>query len=275
MARPHPRSASIDIEDLGITLGSVEIVRGVSLHIRPGEFVCLLGPSGCGKSTVMNAIAGFTPASVGRIRLNGHDIKGPGADCGVVFQSTECLFPWLTVRENVEYSLRMRGIPSARRRELAMHKIRMVALEHAVDRFPDEISGGMRQRVQLARVLVNEPPVILMDEPFGALDAQTRRVMQVELNQIWRNTGATVLFITHDIGESILLADKIAIMTAGPLASIRSVTDVPLAHPRDLSEPRELELYRSLRAEIEEEARKALGMEAAATTTKTSGARCD
>jgi len=266
MTPPQTPSASIHIKNLGITLGNVEIVRDVSLDIQPGEFVCLLGPSGCGKSTVMNAIAGLLQATVGEITLNGHTVRGPGADCGVVFQSTECLFPWLTVRENVEYSLRMRGIPRARRREMAMHYIRMVALEHAADRFPEEISGGMRQRVQLARVLVNEPPVVLMDEPFGALDAQTRRVMQVELNQIWRRTGATVLFITHDIGESILLADKIAIMTAGPSAGIRSITHVPLAHPRDLTEPSELELYRRLRSEIEEEARKALGLQESVET---------
>lgn len=266
MTQLKPEVGSITITNLGITLGKVEIVQDISLDIQPGEFVCLLGPSGCGKSTVMNAVAGFIPATVGHISLNGQQVRGISTDCGVVFQNTECLFPWLTVRENVEYSLRIRGVSKNLRREKAMHYIRMVALEHAADRYPDEISGGMRQRVQLARVLVNEPPVILMDEPFGALDAQTRRVMQIELNQIWQKTEATVLFITHDIGESILLADKIVIMSAGPRAGIRSVTEVPLPHPRDLAEKKELELYRHLRTEIDEEARRALGLEDAATT---------
>lgn len=260
MTKPDSHNASISIENLGITLGGVEIVRDFSLQIQPGEFICLLGPSGCGKSTVLNAIAGFVPATVGRISLNGKEVSGPGAERGIVFQSTECLFPWLTARENVEYGLRMRGIPKAQRRDAALHYIRMVALEHAMDRFPGEISGGMQQRVQLARVLANEPSVILMDEPFGALDAQTRQVMQVELNRIWRSTGATVLFITHDIGESILLGDRVVTMSVGPRACIRSITNVPFEHPRDLAEPGELALYRRLRTEIQDEARKALGL---------------
>lgn len=258
--RPQAGQASIKVERLGITLGGVEIVRDFSLDIEPGQFVCLLGPSGCGKSTVLNAIAGFLPPTSGRILLNDKEIDGPGAERGIVFQSTECLFPWLTVRENVEYGLRARGVPRARRREAAQYYIRLVALEHAIDRFPGEISGGMQQRVQLARVLVNEPSVILMDEPFGALDAQTRRVMQAELNRIWRSTGATVLFITHDIGEAILLGDVVVTMSSGPRACIRGVTPVPFQHPRDLAEPGELALYRKLRGEIEEEARKALGL---------------
>lgn len=259
-SRPASEQSSIQIENLGITLGGIEIVHDFSLDIAPGEFVCVLGPSGCGKSTVLNTIAGFLPATTGRILLNGNQISGPGAERGIVFQSTECLFPWLTVRENVEYGLRVRGIPKAERRMAAEYYLKLVALEHAMDRFPSQISGGMQQRAQIARVLVNEPSVVLMDEPFGALDAQTRGVMQTELNRIWRSTGATIVFITHDIGESILLGDVIVTMTAGPRASIRSVTRVPFDHPRDLAAPGELAVYRKLRSEIEIEVRTALGL---------------
>ena len=258
--KPGSGQSSIHIENLGITLGGVEIVHDFSLDIEPGQFVCILGPSGCGKSTVLNAIAGFLPATKGRILLNGREIRGPGAERGIVFQSTECLFPWLTVRENVEYGLRARGVPKEARRKAAEYYIKLVALEHAADRFPSQISGGMQQRAQIARVLVNEPSVVLMDEPFGALDAQTRGVMQTELNRIWRSTGATIVFITHDIGESILLGDVVVTMTAGPRASIRSITRVPFDHPRDLAAPGELSLYRKLRADIEMEVRTALGL---------------
>lgn len=257
--RTAQEQAHIRIENLGITLGGIEIVKNFSLEIKPGQFVCILGPSGCGKSTVMNAIAGFLAPTTGRIRLNEREIRGPGAERGIVFQSTECLFPWLTVRENIEYGPRARGVPKARRREAAEYYIRLVALEHASDRFPHQISGGMQQRAQIARVLVNEPSVILMDEPFGALDAQTRGVMQAELSRIWEATKATIVFITHDIGESILLSDMVVTMTAGPRASIRSVTQVPLDRPRDLTAASEVTLFRKLRSEIEAEVGAALG----------------
>lgn len=246
-------TGGIQVRNLDITLGGVEIVHNLSLNIAPGQFVCLLGPSGCGKSTVLNAVAGFLPATRGSILMDDSEITGPGVERGIVFQSTECLFPWLTVRENVEYGLRARGVSRAQRRERVQEFVKLVGLEAAIDRFPGEISGGMQQRTQLARVLANEPDVLLMDEPFAALDAQTRRVMQAEVNRIWRATRATVLFITHDIGEAILLADVIVTMTSGPRAGIRSVREVPFEHPRDLAEEGELSLYRELRAEIENE----------------------
>ncbi len=247
------QGADIQLEAVDIRLGTNEVVAGFSLHIQPGEFVCLLGPSGCGKSTVMNAIGGFVVPRAGRITMNGHAIQGPGVERGIVFQSTESLFPWLTVRQNVEYGPRVRGVPAAQRRSDAERYIQLVGLGHAIDQLPDELSGGMRQRAQIARVLVNEPAVILMDEPFGALDAQTRLVMQGELERIWRATRSTVLFITHDIGEAVLLGDRVVTMTRGPAARIKSVTQVGIDHPRDLTRSQETELYRRLRTEIGEE----------------------
>jgi NitT/TauT family transport system ATP-binding protein len=250
--------AAIELRGVAVELGGNKIVSGIDLAIAAGEFVCLLGPSGCGKSTLLNVVAGFLPATTGSVAVGGRPIKAPGIDRGVVFQSTESLFPWLTVRENVEYGPRMRGVPRGQRAELARRYIQLVGLAHATDRFPSELSGGMRQRVQLARVLVNEPSVVLMDEPFGALDAQTREVMQRELDRIWRATKPTILFITHDIWEAILLADRIVTMTAGPDARFKTVAPVGIPHPRDLTQAAAVALYRELRDDIGVEVTKTL-----------------
>ena len=167
-----------------------------------------------------------------------------------MFQSTEALFPWLTVSENVEYGPRMRGMPRRERAELARHYLDLVGLTHAACRLPGELSGGMRQRAQIARVLINKPSVVLMDEPFGALDAQTREVMQAEVDRIWRATKPTILFITHDIWEAIQLGDRIITMTAGPDARLKNVSSVAIPHPRDLAAPASVALYRELREDI-------------------------
>jgi NitT/TauT family transport system ATP-binding protein len=233
------------------------IVSAVNLRIDAGEFVCLLGPSGCGKSTLLNVIAGFVPAH-GQVLVGSQPVTGPGVERGVVFQSSEALFPWLTVLENVEYGARMRGIPKRERQRDAMRYIELVGLANARDKFPGALSGGMRQRAQIARVLANEPSVILMDEPFGALDAQTREVLQREVDRIWRATGSTILFVTHDIGEAVLLADRVVTMTAGPQARIKTVAAVDLAHPRDLTMPRAVELQRTLRDDISYEVSRTL-----------------
>jgi len=249
---------AISIEGACIDLGGQRIVKDVDLHIEPGEFICLLGPSGCGKSTLLNALAGFQTLAAGTIRVGGKPIEGPSIDRGIVFQSSEVLFPWLTVRQNVAYGPNMRGLSRAVCDERSMHYLEMVGLRHVADRMPGELSGGMRQRVQIARVLANEPGIVLMDEPFGALDAQTRQIMQTEISRIWRATRPTVVFVTHDISEAVLLADRVVVMTAGPEATLKTVSTVNLSYPRDLIEPEAMELLRELRNDIGEEVTKAL-----------------
>lgn len=252
-----PHGASITLTHAGISFGDSHIVSNFNLSIQPGEFICLLGPSGCGKSTLLNAIAGFLPAT-GSVEVDGRPVKGPGIDRGVVFQSSEVLFPWLTVRENIEYGLRVRRVPAPKRRDRADYFLGLVGLAHVADRFPAQLSGGMRQRAQIARVLINEPSVVLMDEPFGALDAQTREVLQAELDRIWRTTGCTIIFVTHDIWESVLLADRVVVMTAGPRASIKTIEVIDLPRPRDQGSPECLELFRRLREDIGAEVKQAL-----------------
>ncbi|MFS2042373.1 MULTISPECIES: ABC transporter ATP-binding protein [Rhizobium/Agrobacterium group] len=248
---------AVTLNNVSIQIGDFEIASNINLSIEPGEFLCLLGPSGCGKSTLLNAIAGFASVA-GDVLVGRTSVTRPGTDRGVVFQSSEALFPWLTVRENVEYGARIRGIDKAKRSEIADEYIKMVGLSHAADKYPGELSGGMRQRTQIARVLANEPSVILMDEPFGALDAQTREVLQGELAKISRKTGATIVFVTHDISEAIILADKIVTMTAGPSAKIKTVMEVDLPTPRDLDHPRAVELMRVLRNDIAVEVNRTL-----------------
>ncbi len=253
-----PAGADIRLENVSIEFGGRPVVSNINLTVSAGEFVCLLGPSGCGKSTLLNLVAGFVPAATGRVTINGVPVVGPGMDRGVVFQSTEALFPWLTVQENVEYGPRMRGVGRSERAGAARHYLELVGLSHAGTKFPGELSGGMRQRAQIARVLINEPSVVLLDEPFGALDAQTREVMQAEIDRIWRATRPTILFITHDIWEAILLGDRVITMTAGPEAKLKTIAPIMLPHPRELASEKALELFRELREDIAEEVRRTL-----------------
>lgn len=249
MALPSP-SNEIYIERLNKSYtepkgGDVHyIIKDVDLVVRGGEFFVLLGPSGCGKSTLLNMIAGFVSKSGGRLRVGDREVERPGRDRAVVFQQADSsLFPWLTVRENVEFGLKMKKLPKAQRRVLSDRYIELVGLAGHDAKFPRELSGGMKQRVQLARVLANDPAILLMDEPFGALDAMTRRTMQKELARIWRETSKTVIFVTHDIQEAVLLGERIAIMSAGPSARISDIYEVPLSYPRDAAAP---EFYRHL-----------------------------
>ncbi|HXJ78759.1 MAG TPA: ABC transporter ATP-binding protein [Candidatus Methylomirabilis sp.] len=233
-------------------------LRDLTLELRQGEFFCLLGPSGCGKTTVLNMLAGFEPITSGEITLEAERITGPHRDRGVVFQSDDALFGWLTALENVEFGLKMQGVNRRDRREVASRLITLVGLRGHEAKFPHELSGGMRQRIQIARVLVNDPKIVLMDEPFASLDAQTRRMMQNELVRIWTAAHQTVLFITHDLDEAIILADRIGIMTAGPGARMREVIDVDLPRPRARTDPGFLDCYRRCNAVIEEEVMAAL-----------------
>lgn len=229
------------------------IIKDVDLVIKGGEFFVLLGPSGCGKSTLLNMIAGFVSKSGGALKVGDAEISKPGRDRAVVFQQADSsLFPWLTVRQNVEFGLKMKKVPRLARGEVSDRFIRMVGLAGHENKFPRELSGGMKQRVQLARVLANDPEILLMDEPFGALDAMTRRTMQKELSQIWRETNKTVIFVTHDIQEALLLGQRIGIMSAGPSSRISDIYEVPLAYPRDPSLPEFQQLERAIQSHFDE-----------------------
>ncbi len=209
----------------------VTAVDRVNMHVHKGELAVVVGPSGCGKSTLLNIAAGLETRTSGDVRIMGKNITGPGADRGMVFQSYT-LFPWLTVQKNVEFGLRIKKMPPGERSEIARHYIKRVGLEGREKAFPKELSGGMKQRVAIARVLANKPEMLLMDEPFGALDAQTRLLCQDLLLSIWREEKPTVLFITHDIDEAILLADTVSIMSRRPGRVIEKI-QIPLSRPRD------------------------------------------
>ncbi len=211
----------------------VVALEEISLTVTEEEFVVIVGPSGCGKSTLLRLVAGLTEPTSGRILLDGREIAGPSADRGMVFQSYT-LFPWLTVQRNVEFGLSLRGVPAAERRRVARRFIGEVGLEGFEDAYPEQLSGGMRQRTALARALANDPEILLMDEPFGALDSQTRQLMQELLLRIWEHAHKTVLFITHDIDEAILLADRVLVMTARP-GRIKRELAIALPRPRGIS----------------------------------------
>ncbi|PKD40253.1 sulfonate ABC transporter ATP-binding protein [Methylomonas sp. Kb3] len=236
----HTELGRVDIENLSISLGSgkqaFEAVQDVSVSIAPGEFICLLGPSGCGKSTLLGALAGHLPAS-GGLRVDARPINGPDAERGIVFQQ-HTLFPWKSVIDNVAFGLKMQGIRRDTRREQARELLKLVGLGGFEEHYPAQLSGGMQQRVEIARVLINSPKVILMDEPFGALDAQTRIMMQQLLLRVWERFNTTIVFVTHDIDEALFLADRILVMSARPG---RIIEDLAL----DFQRPRDAELLTS------------------------------
>jgi NitT/TauT family transport system ATP-binding protein len=224
----------IEVRNLGIQFQSksstVDAVTGVSVHVQPGEFVSLIGPSGCGKSTLLNVVAGFLEPTSGQAMLDGRQINGPGSDRGVVFQQYS-LFPWMTVRKNVEFGLKLKGIAAREREAQARTLLGLAGLLHFENHYPDQLSGGMKQRVGIVRALATSPQVLLMDEPFGALDSQTRVVMQEILTNMWQRLRISVLFITHDIEEAVFLSDRIYVMTARP-GRVKSEIVVPLPRPR-------------------------------------------
>ncbi|AYA75789.1 ABC transporter ATP-binding protein [Bacillus sp. Y1] len=216
---------------------SFHVLEEVDLSIKRGEFFILLGPSGCGKSTLLNIIAGFIDKSAGELIVDEEEVHKPGRNRGVVFQQADsALFPWLTVKENVEFGLKMKKVPKNIRQETSAHYINLVGLKGHEGKFPRELSGGMKQRVQLARVLANDPEILLMDEPFGALDAMTRRTMQTEFIRIWKETNKTVIFVTHDIQEALLLGQTVGVMSVGPSSNIEAIYDISLPYPRSFTD---------------------------------------
>ena len=233
------------------------MLKGLSLTIERGEFFCLLGPSGCGKTTVLNLLAGFEQPTAGAVRVDGRPVMAPGVERTVVFQGDDSLYTWLTAVENVEFGLRLAGVDAGPRRATAERYLDLVGLHGQGHKYPSQLSGGMKQRIQIARALVCESPILLMDEPFAAVDAQTRSILQDELIGIWQQTGRTFLFITHDIGESILLANRIGLMTAGPEAGMKTIVPVDLARPRRRGDPAVGALYERLADMVSEEVRRA------------------
>ena len=225
---------------------NVTAVHDISLKVNQGEFISIVGPSGCGKTTLLNMIAGFLPISGGAITIDDKPIKGPGPDRGVVFQ-TFALFPWKTVIDNVGFGPRMRGLPKKECDQLALEFLSLVGLEHAAQKYPNELSGGMQQRVGVVRALANNPDVLLMDEPFASVDAQTRMTLQEELTKIWQERRPTILFITHDVGESVFLADRVVVLSKG-----RVLEDMPihLQRPRVWENLIEDDTFKALSSQV-------------------------
>ena len=258
---PNPK---LQLRDITMTFRTrrgdeVLAVDNLSLDVADREFITIVGPSGCGKSTLLRVAAGLVQPSFGEALVDGKPIKGPGADRGMVFQSYT-LFPWLTVQGNIEYGLKIKRMPAAQRTQLVSEYIEMVGLQGFEHSYPKELSGGMMQRVAIARALANDPEVLLMDEPFGALDAQTRIIMQELLVNLWQRTPKTILFVTHDIDEALFLGDRVYIMTARP-GRIKQVMDVHLPRPRTSEltiDPRFIEQKRTVLDAIKEESLKAI-----------------
>lgn len=207
----------------------------INLDVRPGEFLCIVGPSGCGKSTLLHLIAGLHSQTSGHILIDGHPVQGPGTDRIMIFQD-HALFPWLTVGQNIEFGMKMKGVARSERREKIQHYLRLVHLAKFQNSYIHQLSGGMRQRVAIARALATEPDVLLMDEPFAALDAQTRDLLHDELERIWNDTGCTIIFVTHNVREAVRLGDRVVLLTFRP-GRVNSEFPVNLPRPRSLEDP--------------------------------------
>jgi len=246
----HPKPAhneasdKVVVSNLCVAFGTVTALKDVSVDIGAGEFVCLLGPSGCGKTTLLNAIAGFIVPQSGGIRVNGLPVSAPGRDRGVVFQEY-ALFPWFTVEQNVQYGPRLRGVKGSALKMISDRYLDMVHLRDFHGHFPGQLSGGMRQRVAIARALANEPDVLLLDEPFGALDAMTRETLQEELVRIWETDRRTCVFVTHSIAEAVYLADRIVVMSARP-GRIEADIANAIGRPRSRSSDEFFAMYRTV-----------------------------
>ncbi len=207
----------------------------INLEVRPGEFLCIVGPSGCGKSTLLHLIAGLQPQTSGKVLVDGTPVSGPGTDRILIFQELG-LFPWLTVGGNIEFGMKMKNVPKAEREERVQYYLRLVHLLNFRDSYIHQLSGGMRQRVALARALATEPDVLLMDEPFAALDAQTRDLLHDELERLWSETGRTIIFVTHNVREAVRLGDRVALMTFRP-GRVKQEFSVNLPRPRHMEQP--------------------------------------
>jgi NitT/TauT family transport system ATP-binding protein len=236
---PTPVVPKVSLEGISLAYGTnangrLIAIENVSMEVDPGEFLCIVGPSGCGKSTLLHLIAGLHRQTSGRVLVDGHPVNGPGTDRILIFQELG-LFPWLTVGQNVEFGMKMQRVPKAAREEQVQYYLRLVHLLKFRNSYIHELSGGMRQRVALARALATEPDVLLMDEPFGALDAQTRDLLHDELERIWEQTGRTIIFVTHNVREAVRLGDRVVLLTFRP-GRVKQEFPILLPRPRHIEE---------------------------------------
>ncbi len=274
--RPEPARALSVVPERGIERAKLSVrgvtksfpnVRGgsrlaledVSFDVAPGEFVCLIGPSGCGKSTVLNVLAGLERPDRGEVLLDGHPVAGPGPDRALLFQDP-ALFPWMSVRANVEFALRMTGVPAPQRGDQAMGWLAKVHLARSADAQPHELSGGMKQRAALARALASRPSVLLADEPFGALDAQAREILQQEVQHVWAETGITLVFVTHNVREAALLADRVLLMSASP-GTLLEEYRIVAPRPRRLEDALVTRVVTDIHDQLDEEVKKVVARE--------------
>ena len=252
MAIGHSSGSTVRIENVSKQYdgkqGPVQALGGVDFSVESGEFVCIVGPSGCGKTTLFRILAGLESPTGGEVLLNGSTVTEPNSDMGIVFQEYH-LFPWQTVKQNVAFGLEKSDIPADEKRRRVQHLIDLVGLAGFEDSYPKALSGGMKQRVALARALAIDPSLLLMDEPFGAVDAQTREMLQNELVEIWQETAKTVLFVTHDVEEAVKLADRVVVMDKNP-GSIREIVRIDLDRPRLRSDPEFGDYYERVRERI-------------------------
>ncbi len=255
---PHQAKPMVSIDAVTMSFGSYVAVQDVNLSVADGEFLAIVGPTGCGKSTILNAIAGLLKPSSGTVAIDGQPVRGVQNDIGYLFQQ-DALLPWKTALENVELGPMFKGVGTAERREQSMKWLAKVGLKGFEHRYPHQLSGGQRKRVQMAQALITGPKVILMDEPFSALDIHTRHLMQNELLRLWQEERRAVVMITHDLEEAIALGDRVVVLAAGPSSRVIDSFPVDLERPRDVAEikldPRFMDLYRniwsSLRGEVE------------------------
>ena len=247
----------IEVRDVSLVYdtpsGQVTGVQSASFSLEPSEFLCLVGPSGCGKSTLLNIIAGFLTPTGGEIRIGGKPVTGQGMDRGVVFQDFAQLFPWRTALGNVTFGLEMKGVAKAERDEIALQQLRLVKLEKFARSYPHHLSGGMQQRVAIARALAYNPAVLLMDEPFAALDALTRDDMQRLLADVWQQTSKTVIYVTHNVAEAVYLADRVIVMTPHP-GTVKTEIPIRLPRPRDPLSVEFLDYQKQLLGQLSQQA---------------------
>ena len=248
--------SKVGLRDLSLSYRTQEGERllaldNINLEVRAGEFLCIVGPSGCGKSTLLHLIAGLQGPTSGQVLVDGNPVQGPGTDRILIFQD-HGLFPWLTVGQNVEFGMKMKGVPKTERNERTEHYLHLVHLAKFKDSYIHQLSGGMRQRVAIARALATEPDVLLMDEPFAALDAQTRDLLHDELERIWRDTGRTILFVTHNVREAVRLGNRVVLLTFRP-GRVKSEFPVDLPRPRSLEDPTVAVAAREILEDLREE----------------------